>query len=113
MMIISLRALSYLRHASPLCVVVFMHLHERRKSPREMDRKAAKGGRSAQLRGFWATGKRARGHDTRLPDGDCRLASNADVNWSLCRSGILYETQGAGCSPRRSVHAGGHRCVAV
>lgn len=48
-----------------------------------------------------------------LPDGNCCLASHTGVNWSLCRSGILYETQGAGCSPRRSVHAGGHRCVAV
>lgn len=83
-----------------------------------MDRKAAKGGRSAQLRGFWATGKRARGHDTRLPecglpDGNCRLASHTDVNWSLCRSGIHYEVQGAGRCPRRSVHAGGRCCVAV
>nr|DAV15135.1 MAG TPA: hypothetical protein [Caudoviricetes sp.] len=26
-------ARSYPRHACPLCVVVFMHLHEKRKSP--------------------------------------------------------------------------------
>ncbi len=60
---------------------------------------------------------RARGHDTRLPaglpDGDCRLASHTVVNWSLCNRGILYAAQGAECSPCRSVHAGGHHCVAV
>jgi hypothetical protein len=31
-----------------------------------------------------------------LPDGNCCLASHTGVNWSLCRSGILYETQGLG-----------------
>ena len=36
-------ARSYPRHACPLCVVVFMHLHERRKSPQEMDGKAVNG----------------------------------------------------------------------
>lgn len=42
-----------------------------------------------------------REHDKRLPDcglpdGNCRLASHADVNWSFCRSGILYEVLGLG-----------------
>nr|DAQ54477.1 MAG TPA: hypothetical protein [Caudoviricetes sp.] len=56
--------------------------------------------------------------DKGLPDSgllvsNCYLASHTGVNWSLCRSGILYETQGAGRSPRRSVHAGDHCCATV
>ena len=41
--ILPLRARSHPRHACPLYVVVFMHLHERRKSPQEMDGKAVNG----------------------------------------------------------------------
>lgn len=56
--------------------------------------------------------------DKGLPDSgplvsNCYLASHPGVNWSLCRSGILYKVQGDGRCPRRSVHAGGHHCVAV
>ena len=56
--------------------------------------------------------------DKGLPDSgllvsNCYLASHPGVNWSLCRSGILYAAQGAGRCPRRSVHAGGRCCVAV
>ncbi len=41
--LLHLSARSYPRHACPLCVVVFMHMHERRKSPQEMDGKAVNG----------------------------------------------------------------------
>lgn len=51
--------------------------------------------------------------DCGLPGGNCCQASHADVNCSLCRSGILYEVQVVGRSPRRSVHAGGQSGVEV
>lgn len=51
--------------------------------------------------------------DCGLPDGNCWLARHADINWTLCRSGALYGTQGAGRCSHRFVHAGGHRSVAV
>ena len=56
--------------------------------------------------------------DKGLPDSgllvsNCYLASHPGVNWSLCRSGILYKVQGDGSCPRRSVHAGHRCCVAV
>lgn len=51
--------------------------------------------------------------DCGLPDGNCWLARHADITWSFCRGGSLFETQGAGRCPHRFVHAGGHRSVAV
>lgn len=68
-----------------------------------------------RLFGYWnaSQGDDKRLSDCGLPDGNCRLASYVDVDWHFCRSGTLYEAQGAGCSSRRSVHAGGYRCLAV